>query len=156
MHTAQRALLMTQVWQLEHVLRDQVLATPAAQHRVWVPGIGKMVACTLLLEIDDIRRFPTVRHFHSYCRLVPGSANSGGKIHLKRSRDGSRYVKIAFHHAAIRAIRHFADVKREFQRLQRRKGRPSPARSSPKNSRRSCTRCSARRKPSMDDSVDRS
>ena len=64
---------------VEHELRDRVLATPDAQRLVWVPGIGRMVAYTLLLEIDDIARFPTVRHFHSYCRLVPGSHDSGGK-----------------------------------------------------------------------------
>ena len=124
LHAAQRALLVTQVRQLEHELRDRVLATPAAQRLVWVPGIGKMVAYTLLLEIDDIRRFPTVRQFHSYCRLVPGADNSAGKTRHKRSRDGNRYLKIAFHHAAIRAIQYFPEVRTTFQRLQRRKGKP--------------------------------
>ncbi len=124
LHLAQRALLKTQVQRLEHELRDRVLATPQAQRLVWVPGIGKMVAYTLLLEIDDIARFPTVRHFHSYCRLVPGSHDSGGKARHKRSRDGNRYLKIAFHHAAIRAIQYFPEVKHEFLRWQRRKGKP--------------------------------
>lgn len=124
LHTAQRALLVTHVRRLERELKDRVLPTPDAQRLVWVPGIGAMVAYTLLLEIDDIRRFPSVRHFHSYCRLVPGSANSGGKTRHKRSRDGNRYLKIAFHHAAIRAIQYFPEVRATFQRLQRRKGKP--------------------------------
>ena len=121
---AQHTLLKTQIRRLDHELRDRVLATPEAQRLVWVPGIGKMVAYTLLLEIDDIHRFPTVRHFHSYCRLVPGSHDSGGKTRHKRSRDGNRYLKIAFHHAAIRAMQYFPEVKSEFQRWQRRKGKP--------------------------------
>jgi transposase len=124
LHAAQRALLVTHVRRLERELRDRVLPTPAAQRLVWVPGIGKMVAYTLLLEIDDIRRFPTVRHFHSYCRLVPGSDNSAGQTKHKRSRDGNRYLKIAFHHAAVRAIQYFPEIRTEFQRLQRRKGKP--------------------------------
>lgn len=124
LHTAQRALLVTHIRRLERELKDRVLATPEAQRLVWVPGIGKMVAYTLLLEIDDIGRFPSVRHFHSYCRLVPGSDNSGGKTRHKRSRDGNRYLKIAFHHAAIRAIQYFSEVRAVFQRLQRRKGKP--------------------------------
>lgn len=124
LHAAQTTLLKTHVRRLEHALRDRVLATPAAQRLVWVPGIGKMVAYTLLLEIDDIHRFPSVRHFHSYCRLVPGSTNSGGKTKHKRSRDGNRYLKMAFHFAAIRAIQYFAEIRTEFQRLQRRKGKP--------------------------------
>ena len=116
-----------------------------AQRLVWVLGIGKMVGYTLLLEIDDIARFPSVRHFHSYCRLVPGSHGSGGKTRHKRSRDGNRYLKIAFHHAAIRAIQYFPEVKAEFQRWQRRKGKP---RSSRKNSPRSCMRCCRKANPS--------
>ncbi len=79
----------------------------------------------MLLEIDDITRFPTVRNFDSYCRLVPESHNSGGKTHHKRSRDRNRYLKMAFHHAAIRAIQYLPEVKAEFQRWQRRKDKPT-------------------------------
>jgi hypothetical protein len=32
----------------------------------------------------------------SYCRLVPGAGNSGGKTRHKRTKDGSRYLKLAF------------------------------------------------------------
>ena len=124
LHTAQRALLVTQVHRLEAELRTRVLGTPAAQRLVWVPGIGKMAAYTLLLEIDDIHRFPTVRHFHSYCRLVPGASDSGGTRRHKRSRDGNRYLKIAFHHAAIRAVQYFPEIRAIYQDLVRRKGRP--------------------------------
>jgi transposase len=123
LHAAQAALLVTHVRRLEQELKDRVLPTPPAQRLVWVPGIGKMVAYTLLLEIDDIKRFPSVRQFHSYCRLVPGSDNSGGKTRHKRSRDGNRYLKIAFHHAAVRAVQYFPEVRATFERLQRRKGK---------------------------------
>lgn len=89
-----------------------MLATLKAQRLVWVPGIGMRVAYTLLV-IDDIHRFPTARHFHSYCRLAPGSYDSGGRTRRKRSRDGNRYLKIAFHHAEMRAIQYFQEVKAE-------------------------------------------
>lgn len=123
LHAEQLALLKAHVRRLEHELRGRVLATPAAQRLVWVPGIGEMVAYTVLLEIDDIHRFPSVRQFHSYCRLVPGAHDSGGKARHTRSRDGNRYLKVAFHHAAVRAIQYCAEVRAEFQRLQRRKGK---------------------------------
>jgi transposase len=123
LHAEQHALLKVQVRRIEHELRDRLLATPAAQRLVWVPGIGKLVAYTLLLEIDDIQRFPTVRHFHSYCLLVPGSHDSAGKRRHKRSRDGNGYLKVAFHHAAVRAIQYFAEIRAEYQRLVRRKGK---------------------------------
>jgi transposase len=123
LHAEQQTLLTAQIRRLEHVLRDQLLATPNAQRLVWVPGIGRLVAYTLLLEIDDIRRFPSARHFHSYCRLVPGAQDSGGKVRHKRSRDGNRYLKIAFHHAAMRAAQYFPEIRAEFQRHARRKGK---------------------------------
>ena len=40
------------------------------QRLLWIPGVGKIVAFTLYLEIDGIERFPTVRQFFSYCRVV--------------------------------------------------------------------------------------
>ena len=122
LHAEQRDLLATHIRRLEHELRDRVLPTPDAQRLVWIPGIGKMVAYTLLLEIDDIGRFPTVRQFHSYCRLVPGAHDSAATRRHKRSRDGNRYLKVAFHHAAVRAVQYFPEVRAEFQRLVRRKG----------------------------------
>jgi transposase len=123
LHAEQQALLKTQVRRLEHQLRDRVLPTPDVQRLVWIPGIGAMVAYTLVLEIDDIRRFPTVRHFHSYCRLVPGAADSAATRRHKRSRDGNRYLKLAFHHAAVRAAQYSPDIQAEYRRLIRRKGK---------------------------------
>jgi transposase len=35
-----------------------------------VPGIGQTLALVLLYEIQDIHRFPRVKDFVSYCRLV--------------------------------------------------------------------------------------
>jgi transposase len=123
LHAEQHALLKSQVRRIEHQLRDRVLPTPDAQRLVWIPGIGPLVAYTLLLEIDDIRRFPTVRHFHSYCRLVPGAEDSAATRKHKRSRDGNRYLKLAFHHAAVRAAQSNPEIQAEYRRLIRRKGK---------------------------------
>ena len=123
LHTEQHALLRTQVRRIERQLRDRILPTPEAQRLVWIPGIGPLVAYTLLLEIDDVTRFPSVRQFHSYCRLVPGAEDSAATRRHKRSRDGNRYLKLAFHHAAVRAAQYFPEIQAEYQRLVRRKGK---------------------------------
>ena len=47
-----------------------------------VPGIGKTLAYMILAEIDDVRRFPSARHFKSYCGLSPSLRESGGKARL--------------------------------------------------------------------------
>jgi transposase len=45
-----------------------------------IPGIGKILAMTILYEIHTIDRFPTCRRFASYARLVRCQHSSNGKI----------------------------------------------------------------------------
>jgi len=104
-HAEQLVLLATQIKRLERELHPTVLAIPEVQRLLWIPGIGELIACTLYLEIDEMQRFPTAKRFVSYCRLVPGADNSAGRVrHRSGSKDGNRYLKIAFSHAAVRAM----------------------------------------------------
>lgn len=67
-----------------------------------VPGIGPVLAMTILYEIDTIQRFPTVKDFTSYCRLVKGSVASAGKIKgLTGGKMGNAYLRWAFGEAAV-------------------------------------------------------
>jgi transposase len=71
-----------------------------------VPGIGKVLALTLLFEIDSIGRFPSVKDFVSYSRLVKGSVASAGKVKgLKGGKMGNPYLRWAFGEAAVIAKR---------------------------------------------------
>jgi transposase len=117
----QRALVMAHIKQIEQALVPRLVPTPDAQRLLYIPGIGKIAAFTVLLEIDDIRRFPTVKGFFSYCRLVPAAKNSGGKVRQQRSKDGNKYLKLAFHHAAVRAIQYFPEIKHFYRSTARRK-----------------------------------
>ena len=45
-----------------------------------VPGIGEYLGLAILHEIGDLERFPTVKDFLSYCRLVKGTVASAGKL----------------------------------------------------------------------------
>jgi transposase len=117
----QRTLLAGHIKQLEQTLVPRLVPTPDAQRLLYIPGIGKIAAFTLLLEIDTIARFPTVKDFVSYCRLVPAAKNSGGKLRQQRSKDGNKYLKLAFHHAAVRAIQYFPEIQRFYRSMTRRK-----------------------------------
>ncbi len=94
---------------------------PDIQRLLWIPGVGKIVAFTLYLEIDGIERFPSVRQFFSYCRVVPGAKNSAGKTRHVRRKDGNRYLKLALSHAAVRAVQYFPEIKSFYQRKARQK-----------------------------------
>jgi len=71
--------------------------------------------------LDVSKRVPTVRHFWSYCRLVPGAADSGGRHRHRPSKDGNRYLKLAFSHATVRAIQYFPEVRQWYLRWKRKK-----------------------------------
>lgn len=71
-----------------------------------VPGIGEHLGLTILHEIGDIERFPTVKNFLSYCRLVKGTVASAGKIKgLRGAKLGNPYLRWAFGEAAVIAKR---------------------------------------------------
>lgn len=117
----QRTLITAHIKQIERELAPRLVPTPDAQRLLYIPGIGKIAAFTILLEVDGISRFPTVKDFVSYCRLVPAAKNSGGKLRQQRSKDGNKYLKLAFHHAAVRAIQYFPEIQRFYRSTARRK-----------------------------------
>jgi transposase len=71
-----------------------------------MPGIGENLAALILYEIGDIARFPTVKDFLSYCRLVKGTVASAGKIKgLRGAKLGNPYLRWAFGEVAVIAKR---------------------------------------------------
>ncbi len=121
-HEVQIALLNQQRKTLEAALHPHLIPNSDVQRMLWIPGIGKVNAFTIYTEIDDIERFPSVRQFFSYCRLVPGAANSAGKNrHRSGSKAGNRYLKIAFSHACIRAVQYYPEIRSFYRAKARRK-----------------------------------
>jgi transposase len=83
-----------------------------------IPGIGDILALTILYEVGDINRFAYTRGFCSYSRVVPGIHQSSGKAYRSpNSKQGNRYLKWAFSQAAIMAIRYYPEIRRLYERL---------------------------------------
>jgi len=121
-YDAHVALLTQQIHDLEVALHPLLIPNADVQRLLWIPGTGKVNAFTIWTEIDGIARFPTEKQFLSYCRLVPGAANSGGHTrHRSGNKQGNRYLKLAFSHASVRAIQYFPVIKRFYQKQRRRK-----------------------------------
>ena len=88
-----------------------------------VPGIGQNLGLTILYEIGQIDRFPTVKDFLSYCRLVKGTVASAGKIKgLRGAKLGNPYLRWAFGEAAVIAKRDHPIMGPLSQRLEARMG----------------------------------
>ena len=110
------------IQQLETAIDAQIWYHEDLKRLMEIPGIGRVSAWTILAEIGDIKRFPTDKQFVSYCRLVPGSNDSAGKHrHKSGSKDGNRYLKLAFTQAALGAYTHYKPVKKFYQKLQSRR-----------------------------------
>src|ERR1700690_2248427 len=98
----------TQIALLEAQLQKLTKTTAPRDYTLLqtVPGIGEHLGLTLLYEIGDIARFPTVKDFLSYCRLVKGTVASAGKLKgLRGAQLGNAYLRWAFGEAAVIAKR---------------------------------------------------
>ena len=82
-----------------------------------VPGIGKILGMTILLETGPIERFPAVGNYSSYARCVPSEKISNGKIKGRgNTKNGNRYLSMAFIQAAHYATIWDDTIKRYYQR----------------------------------------
>lgn len=89
-----------------------------------VPGIGKILALTILYELHDVHRFDRVQEFASYARLVKGRKQSGGKtLGTSGAKMGNVHLKWAFSEAAVLFLRHASGGKRFLVRIEKKHGK---------------------------------
>lgn len=102
--------LRKQLGKIGWELRGQLKRSDLAMRLDGIPGIGLILAHTLMAEIGKIERFASHRHLASYALLAPRSVDSGeedGRVPLGRhlGHRGNRTLKWAFIEAAHGAVR---------------------------------------------------
>lgn len=113
--------LEQEVRTIETQIREVARPQPGYALLQSVPGIGPILAGTILLEVGDIQRFATVGHFASYCRCVGSEHVSNGKRKgAGNTKNGNKYLSWAFIEAAHFAIRYEAEIRAYYQRKQTR------------------------------------
>jgi transposase len=102
-----------------HLERRAKQHDPQAYHRLRsVPGIGKILALTILYEIHDIGRFERVQDFLSYSRLVKCDHSSAGKkLGTGGAKIGNAHLKWAFSEAAALFLRNNPEGQKHIRRL---------------------------------------
>jgi len=106
-----------QVQILEQTVTQRVKLRSQFSFLKTVPGIGEILALTIMLETGDIRRFASVGNFASYCRCVGSQKISNGKTKGKgNTKNGNKYLAWAFVEAAHFAIRFNSKIKSFDQR----------------------------------------
>jgi transposase len=89
-----------------------------------IPGVGKVLALTLLYEIHDIRRFADVGQFLSYARLVrPAKESAGKRTGMSNRKMGNAHLKWAFSEAACLMLRSCPEAKAFVARKERMHGK---------------------------------
>ena len=89
-----------------------------------IPGIGRVLALTILYEIHDIRRFERVQDFASYCRLVKCQQTSAGKVVGEGgAKIGNAYLKWAFSEAAVLFLAKCSEGREMLKHIERKHGK---------------------------------
>jgi transposase len=90
---------------------------PCYKKLMGLPGVGRILAMTISMEVGQISRFKTAGHFASYCRTVDAKRISNNKKKGENNRKcGNKYLAWAFVEAANFARRHHEHCRRWFDR----------------------------------------
>jgi len=107
MHMEQIEALTRQILLQEGRLKGLVKVTESMQRLMTAPGVGVILAATILLEVGDVARFPDAEHLASYAGTTPRVHSSGGKTRYGPTRpDVNRILKWAFAEAGNSIVVH--------------------------------------------------
>jgi len=89
-----------------------------------IPGIGLVLARTILLETGPIARFKDAGNYASYCRAVKTEHTSNDKKKGDcNGKSGNKYLAWAFVEAANYSVRYSPEIRAWFQRKNTRSGK---------------------------------
>jgi len=89
-----------------------------------IPGVGKILAITILYEIHDIARFQRVQNFASYARLVQcEKSSSGERLGTGGGKIGNVHLKWAFSEAAVLFLRANPPAQQYIEALRKKHGK---------------------------------
>lgn len=104
-------------------IRKTLSADARSELLMGVPGIAEVFAYLILYEIGQIERFPSAKHFASYCALTPQTRQSAEHFWQGHTdRRGNLYLKWAFTEAAHVAIHKDPALEALYQKHRRTKG----------------------------------
>ena len=89
------------ILEIESAVETKIKLSPDYQNLLTMPGVGKILGLTVMLETGPISRFAKVGNYASYCRKVSTKWTSNGKTKGKGNRkNGNKYLCWAFSEAA--------------------------------------------------------
>jgi hypothetical protein len=106
-----------QIETLEKRLKERVRLREEFKLLKTAPGIGEILATTIMLETGTLERFAKVGNFSSYCRCVDSLRESNDKKKGEgNAKNGNKYLAWAFVEAANFARRYCPPAKSFYER----------------------------------------
>lgn len=110
-------VLTKQIELIEKEVMLRVKLRPEFKYLLTIPGIGKILGLTIMLEVGDIGRFEEVGNYSSYCRCVKSIRLSDGKKKGAGNRkNGNKHLAWAYVEAAHFATRYCSKAQSFYQR----------------------------------------
>lgn len=102
---------------IEKRVESEMKLKKAFEVLLTMPGIGKILGLTIMLEVGDIGRFEKVGNYTSYCRCVSSTRESNGKKKGTGNRkNGNKYLSWAYVEAANFSKRFCPHAQKYYQR----------------------------------------
>jgi transposase len=102
---------------IEKEVMSQIKLREEFEMLLTIPGIGKILGLTIMLEVGDIGRFLKVGNYSSYCRCVGSKRMSNGKKKGENNKkNGNKYLAWAYVEAAHFAKRYSSKAQRFYQK----------------------------------------
>jgi len=102
---------------LEKEVKSQIKLRDEFKCLLTISGIGDILGFTIMLEVGDIRRFPKVGNYCSYCRCVKSERLSNEKKKgVGNKKNGNKYLAWAYVEAAQFARRYCEHAQKFYQR----------------------------------------
>lgn len=109
---------------IEKTVEGKIELSSPYRQLLSIPGVGKILALTIMLETGPISRFQKVGNYVSYCRKVGSTWVSNGKAKGKgNEKNGNRYLAWAYSEASELARRFDDQARAYFQRKSQRSNR---------------------------------
>ena len=109
--------LKARIQSIEKEVKSVITLREEFKSLLTIPGIGDILGLTIMCEVGDIHRFPTVGDYSSYCRCVKSERLSNGKKKDENNRkNGNKYLGWAYVEAAHFATRFSPHAQAFYQR----------------------------------------
>ena len=109
--------LTRQIRRIERAVKGRIALKESYWYLLTLPGVGTILALTIMLETGPIRRFAKVGNYVSYCRKVSSQWISNNKNKGRGNQKcGNRYLAWAFSEAAELGRRYHPQARAYYNR----------------------------------------